>query len=197
MIRLSRINWTTIGLLGLAIAVLVLIGCGKFDPPTASQPTTEQSMGLWNPGAGEKIGSGEIPRLEPGYWERYGGLTVNPTDRTVVAWVGASGGTLRLGPHTLVIPAGALDHYELISMSYASLTAVGVDCGPSPFHFNLPVTLTLSYTGTQYGRSTNAPNIDLYYMAPDGSTQELPSTIDPGRYTVTSQTDHFSRYILG
>jgi hypothetical protein len=198
MIGFNKVNWRVIGFLALTLGAILLAGCGKFDAPTASQPTTESDMALWNPGPGDRIGSGEVPLVQPGYWTSHFGQSVNPFNmpqRRI--HVTSMGGTIVLGPHTLIVPAGAVDHDMEITISSSSLTGIAIDCSPSPYHFNAPVTLVLSNVGTQYPASNAAPNINAYYMAPDGSLQELQSTVDPVDQTVTTQTDHFSRYILG
>jgi hypothetical protein len=90
-----------------------------------------------------------------------------------------------------------VDRPMVFSLTNASRTAIAIDCGPSPFHFNIPVILTLSYAGTNFTAATNQSALEVIYMAPDGSLQEMPSTVDVRGALVTARLDHFSRYILG
>src|SRR5512140_1341285 len=83
----------------LMIGLLAAVGCSRFDNPTATQPTTESEMGLWNPQPGDRVvPDHEIPMLNPGYWESVYGQTVNPymiPPRTM--HVGEDGAVIRLG----------------------------------------------------------------------------------------------------
>jgi hypothetical protein len=180
-------------LLGLA---LVIMGCGRMDAPTASQPMDE-NVGSWNPGAGEHVLPGdEIPMYEPGYWESRWGMAINPANLpTAGLRIGPEGGVIHLGVHTLTIPAGALDRVVSFQMAVASMNAVGVDCFPSGLTFNVPVTLSLSYAGTQYQNVDN-PNLSVFYARPDGTFERYASIVDGDHRTVSAQLNHFSRYIL-
>jgi len=192
------------------LVALLATGCSRFDAPTASQPTSEPTMGLWTPNPGDQIIPGhDVPILEEGYWESLGyagtsvegGFFIPP--RTMR--IGPEGGTVRLGPHELIVPPGAVTDFVNISMSFASPNAVAADCSPSPFTFSVPVTLILSYDGTQYdggwdgdgGGTSEPPPLEIIYMATDGSLEALDSEVDVENLTVSAQTDHFSRYIIG
>ena len=186
----------------LALALLTLIGCGHFDSPTASQPTTSSEMGLWTPGPGDRIGGHEIPLVNDTYWESQYGSAVNPAaiaQRTAV--IGREGGSMAMGQHTLIVPAGAVDEDVTFTLRNASPTAIALDCGPSPMSFNIPVTLVLSYRGTQYQTLSPAdPSLNelrIYYMSPDGELVPQRCVVDPTTNTIKAEVDHFSRYILG
>ncbi len=184
----------------LVLAGMFMIGCSDFNAPTASNATSSEYADMWNPQPGETVNGNEIPIYVEGYWESIYGNTVNPA--TVIPprsfRVGPDGAVIRLASHSLTIPRGAVDDYVIITLSNASMTAVAIDCNPSPFHFNVPVTLTLSYDGTTYANDTTADRpLNIVYMAPDGTFETLPSTMDRTALTVSAQTDHFSRYIIG
>lgn len=187
-------------LLAPLMLMLIVVGCGNFDAPTASQPTASDNPDFWNPAPGDQINGHEVPLVREGYWESIYGPQINPWwDAQASATIGRNGGILRMGPHTLVVPRGALSSSVTIRVRVASLTAIAVDCDPSPFQFNCPVQLTLSYAGTQYDGNGDGgnPPLNIFYMAADGSLEQLSSTVSRESSTVTAFTDHFSRYIIG
>jgi hypothetical protein len=179
------------------VSMSLIAGCGHIDPPTASQPTSEESMGLWNPQPGDHVFPGdEIPMLNPGYWESEWGMAINPANLPILSQlIGTDGGVIHLGRHTLTVPAGAVSGDINFTFAIASVNAVALDCGPTGLTFQTPVTLQFSYQGTQYDHMDN-PDLRIYYAAPDGTFEWMPSVVDPVNRTVTTQLNHFSRYIL-
>ena len=177
------------------IMVLVLaMGCSNFESPVMSQ-NSEPEIGLWNPQPGDQVVPGrDVPILSAP-----GGLNADGSNATalpVSAVIGPAGGRLRLGNHTLKIPAGAVNRDITFTMAIASISGVAVDCGPRPFRFNVPVELTLSYAGTQYEDSDSQGSLEIFYM--NGRTCiPMPCLVDPNGKSVTAQLDHFSRYIIG
>ena len=193
-------------LLVLSLLTLVIFGCSDYVMPTKTDSMSEHD-GLWNPNPGDQNGNHEVPILDDSYWESQGGNTINPwLAQPIPALIGPLGGTVSCGSHHLYIPAGALLRTVGITMTYASSTGVGVDCGPGGLQFLLPVTLSLSYAGTQYDINRNDqadPSVLRVYYVPqnwDGDFSDLdglPSTVDEHAMTVTTQINHFSRYIIG
>lgn len=182
----------------LTAMLILVLGCGRFDSPTASQPSTDSEMGMWNPAPGTRIGAGEVPFLNANYWESLYGPAVNPAQlRTLGVIIGPDGGVVRLGPHMLEVPAGAVSEPVTFSMVYGSTTAVAVDCYPSPYQFAVPVRLTLSFAGTQYQGNDRAAILSVYYMPERGAPEQMPSSVDLQGMRVTAEVNHFSRYILG
>lgn len=182
----------------LLIAVIMAAGCGEFEPPTVSQEPVPSHGDLWNPQPGDEIVPGqEVPLVDPGYWGPENGPTINPRNSSSRR-IGPSGGTVYLDHHYYTIPEGAVFQQTTFTLSYASYNGIAVDCGPSPFQFNEPVTISLSYHNTQYDDGELDPsNLHVYYMDTDGSLIMMPSTVDEDNETVNAVTDHFSRYILG
>jgi hypothetical protein len=178
--------------------ILLLAGCGRVDPPTASQPNTEEGMGLWNPKPGDHIVPGdEIPLYRPGFVEAEWGMSINPLNLPhALVHIGPEGGVIQLGRHSLTIPAGAVDADIDFRIAWASLTGIASDCLPSGLVFNVPATLTLSYVGTQF-EDVADPRLNIYYAKNDGTVERYPSTVDPVNKTVSCPLNHFSRYILG
>jgi hypothetical protein len=135
------------------------------------------------------------------YWDDQQGIEVNPLRilQPVLELVDDElGGIVRLGLHDYIVPAGAIHEDRLFTLAYASLTGVAVDCGPSPYSFDAPVRLELSYLGTQYALPRADPSrLQIWYAAPDGQFIALASHVDRSRMIVWAEVDHFSRYILG
>ncbi len=183
-----------------ALVTLALFVSGCSENPAASIPSAESDSELWNPAPGTQIIPGrDVPMLDDNYWENAFGPSVNPLRRVLntVENIGELGGTVQLGLHSYVIPPGAVSENHLFLLSLASLTGVAVDCEPSPFSFDEPVLLTLSYRFTQYDRDGADPsNLRIYYVTPDGEFQELESTVDTEARCVRAYVDHFSRYVL-
>ena len=189
----------------LIVLALFPVGCSLLESPTASTNDQNEVSDLWNPQPGDQIVPGhEVPILNQDFWQSSTGQEVNPWRGLVgnlltpiYEVVGGLGGMVQLGLHSYAIPAGAVNTPTMFSLAYASATGIAVDCGPSPFTFNTPVTLSLSYAGTQYDNDNPPPALQIFYMAPDGTLTPLLSTGNPGLKTVTAQVDHFSRYIVG
>jgi len=196
-------------ILALGLSAFLIGGCSLLDSPTAST-SADPGQDLWNPSAGDEIVSGrDVPILDDNYWEMESGTTINPAMNPRLAGVtpvlapidGANGGTVTLGRHHFTVPAGAVDGVVTFTLAYASVTGVGVDCGPSPISFDEPVMLTLSYYGTQYANSIEGLDpsaLRIFYAHEDGTLEEVEGcVVDLRALTVTAPVTHFSRYILG
>ena len=59
--------------------------------------------------------------------------------------IGPSGGTIRVGPHALTVPEGALDSDVAISAAIVDGNVNAVRFGPEGLQFNKKASLTLSY----------------------------------------------------
>ena len=202
MITMQTIKRAACAMSALALVVLLALGCSRFDAPTVSQ-SAETAVGMWAPRPGDQIILGhDVPILKQNYWESLGGkshLSVDdgslPPPCSMI--IGPEGGTLQLGYHQLIVPPGAVSDFVTFQIGYASANAVAVDCVPSPLTFRVPVTLILSYSGTQYEDVDGTPPLSVVYMASENSLQPVPSVVDPGSLTVSASTNHFSRYIIG
>jgi hypothetical protein len=107
------------------------------------------------------------------------------------AVIGRDGGTLHIGPHTLVVPKGALSGNTTITAWAPSDHSRDIQFGPEGLHFGKSAALTVDYKGCgllpnllpRIAYTDNLLSI-LYY---------IPTTSRSGS-TVTGQVDHFSRY---
>jgi hypothetical protein len=111
-----------------------------------------------------------------------------------VAIIGPNGGTLRAGPHELVIPKGALDHEVLITAEAPTTSLVNVQFGPEGLQFLEPAQLTLSYKGCV--RPTSAEFLIAYLGQGNRILELLNSTDQKVDDKVEAGIDHFSRYAV-
>jgi len=110
------------------------------------------------------------------------------------AIVGPAGGTLHVGNHELVIPKGALDHEELITMEAPTSSLVDVRFEPHGLQFQQPAELKLSYKGCV--RPTSA-DLLVAYLGQGNQVLELPPSVDvKSGDEVDADIDHFSRYAI-
>jgi hypothetical protein len=110
------------------------------------------------------------------------------------AIVGPAGGTLHAGDHELVIPKGALDHEEIITMEAPTSSLVDVRFEPHGLQFQRSAELKLSYKGCV--RPTSA-DLLVAYLGQGNRVLELPPSVDlKSDDEVDANIDHFSRYAL-
>ncbi len=110
--------------------------------------------------------------------------------------IGGGGGTLSAGPHTLLIPPGALAQPTTITMT--APTGLGVNAvqfQPAGLRFQKPAALTMSYANCsllgkllpkQIAYTTDNLQILYYLLSLDNLL---------GKY-VTGQVNHFSTYVV-
>jgi hypothetical protein len=123
-------------------------------------------------------------------------LTCRPLPAaTASAVIGPAGGTLRVGPHTLVVPPRALAEDVRITAFAPSDTVNSVDFQPDGLRFRRSAALTLSYANC--GVVSRLLPKRVAWITDDLRILEiLPSVDDPLRRTTTGQLDHFSRYAV-
>lgn len=110
--------------------------------------------------------------------------------------IGGGGGTLSVGPHTLVIPPGALAQPTAITMTLP--TGLGVNAvqfQPAGLRFQKPAALTMSYANCsllgkllpkQIAYTTDNLQILYYLLSLDNLLGK----------NVTGQVNHFSTYVV-
>ncbi len=199
-------NWSLGFPRALALALLLAVptGCGPDAAPAGPAPAVQPQASL----LGELTGvvddvTGEVIDVVDGTTDVLV-ATVNtllsplvcPTDKSYseTKVIGPFGGTLRVGPHTLVVPAGALNRNVRITATAPKGSYAEVEFQPHGLEFRKDVALTISYAqcGLLNGR---APTI-VYADVERNILEVLRTTIDRSRETVTGKTDHFSSYIL-
>ena len=127
--------------------------------------------------------------------------------QSVTAAVGAQGGTIRVGPHTLVIPAGALQRTVAITAEITSRPRgvtgkAGLDVNAVGFKpqlkFQTPASLVLSYANCDPAyRSSPLPKVIVYANeALNVIFEDEASNDSPDAERVTARIDHFSNYAV-
>jgi hypothetical protein len=116
-----------------------------------------------------------------------------PSFGSVTQNVGPAGGIIKVGPHSLVVPPGALDRTVAITASTSAGQHVKVDFQPEDLRFKYRAVLTLSYA-----HCANRPLLPkVVYVDNLLSILELlPSLDDRSSDRVTARLRHFSGYAL-
>ncbi|MCC6772444.1 MAG: hypothetical protein IT360_14715 [Gemmatimonadaceae bacterium] len=112
--------------------------------------------------------------------------------------IGPDGGTLRIGSHKLVIPAGALDEDELIVGTAPMGSLVQVVFGPHGLNFKKSAELTLDYghcllptllgTGERYRLAYVNESLQILELPPSKNSRVEDK--------VVGTIDHFSSYMI-
>jgi len=111
----------------------------------------------------------------------------------VTKTVGSTGGTIQVGTHKLVIPAGALSSSVMITAEQVPGTVNSVRFAPEGLQFAKPATLTLSYTNCRSLLGLKK----LVYTDEGLHILELLTTLDNLlSKNVTGPIRHFSRYAV-
>jgi hypothetical protein len=114
---------------------------------------------------------------------------------TTTQVVGAAGGTINVGPHKLVIPAGALSSNVSITATAPSAPRREVQFQPHGLQFEEKATLTMSYAGCSLVSQILPKKI--VYMDAGLNPLELILSLDNFlAKKVTGKIDHFSSYAV-
>ena len=192
---------STGSLKALLIAVLLAVPMGC-DAPSAPeqmpQPPLQPQASLLGGVVGGVVGVvGEVVGVVVDVASALLSPLVCPTNDSYSATrtIGRNGGTLKVGPHTLTIPYGALAQDTRITANAPSGSYAEVQFQPHGLTFKRDVTLSVSYAKCGLLQTNNPPVI--VYADDDRNILEiLKSTLDTRQKTVTGKTDHFSSYIL-
>ena len=110
------------------------------------------------------------------------------------ARIGRNGGILRVGPHSLIVPPGALDRDVVITGEAPKGNFVKVEFQPEGLRFAQPTALTMSY---QSCGLLGSLNYTLVYLDDRRTVLEiLPSVPNLLTRSVTGRVDHFSNYAI-
>lgn len=137
-----------------------------------------------------------------------GYTVVRETEETVgavEATIGRAGGTLSLGKHLLIVPAGAVDADTKFRMEKEDGDHVRLHLTASRFGkndigkrgFNRPVKLLLSYEAAANVSSASASSMAVMYIRNDNKVEPLPSTVNYFDRWVGTDLRHFSEYGIG
>lgn len=158
----------------LALLVL-LVGCGERTPVEPAPPSHD----LW----GSVTSSVSLLKCSP-----------LPAD-SVTQTIGPDGGVLRVGPHKLTIPAGALADTVTITAVAPSDTVNRVHFEPHGLAFDRNVAVTLSYANCE-GLGTFLPKRVAYTTVTLDILELLPSLDNIFARRVSGATTHFSDYAV-
>ena len=109
--------------------------------------------------------------------------------------IGPAGGTIQVGPHTLIIPPGALSQNVTITAEAPSARVNSVRFTPQGQRFTVPAVLTMSYSNCnllgkllpkEIAYTDDNLNILSYLISLDNLLSKK----------VTGKLDHFSRYAV-
>lgn len=106
------------------------------------------------------------------------------------ALIGPSGGTLNVGPHKLIIPAGALTADTWVSGTVPAGSSIRIDFAPHGLQFKKPAGLILDATSC-----TGAPNV-VYLDEDGGIAERIQAIFSNWWHTIAAPIDHFSGYML-
>jgi hypothetical protein len=117
------------------------------------------------------------------------------TADSVTQLIGPAGGTIQFGPHTLVIPAGALDSTVAITAVAPSDTLNRAVFSPAGLQFQQPASLTMSYAncgiiGSLLPRQIAYTTDLLQVLEYIGGTNDILGQ------TVSAPIHHFSDYVV-
>ena len=164
----------------LAAAGAVILGCGDRSPldvaPRAPTPRGALIGGLLGP-------RGSLLTCQP--------LPYDSTTQTI----GPDGGTIRIGSHSLVIPAGALAFPTTITAVARSSTVNAVRFEPQGLQFQRSASLTMSYANCDLLGSLLPKRIAYTTDALD-ILEYLLSADDQFAQQVTAELHHFSEYAI-
>ena len=114
---------------------------------------------------------------------------------TTIQTIGSGGGTITVGPHKLVIPAGALSSPVTITGSIKSERVNRVHFEPDGLRFAKQATLTMSYANCGL-LSSLTPHV-IVYVSPDLKIlSQLLSIDNLLNRTVSARLSHFSDYAV-
>lgn len=170
----------------LVLATAILAGCSaQTDLTEPASPAPSHLLG----GTTDVLG---------GTVEGFQGvlLSCQPLPRqSARATIGAAGGTIQVGPHTLQIPRGALARSTRITAEILGDGVSSVRFGPAGLQFAKPAHLALSYSHCD-GPGLLLPKRIVYTTDLLAILEVLRSTDDLRARVVTAPLDHFSRYAV-
>jgi hypothetical protein len=116
-----------------------------------------------------------------------------PSFGSVTQNVGPAGGVIKIGPHSLYVPPGALDHTVAITAATSAGQHVKVDFQPAGLRFKYRAVLTLSYAHCD--QRPLLPQV-VYVDNLLSILERLLSVNDLYSGSVTARLRHFSGYAI-
>ena len=109
-------------------------------------------------------------------------------------YIGVYGGSITVGDHKLVVPAGALSQTVYITATQQSGSVVEIDFQPHGLKFAKPATLSMSYSSC---RTTSGSVQSIVYVNDSNQIVEVRPSADNGTAdAVSAPINHFSGYAV-
>lgn len=174
------------------VALAFVLACGE---PTAPAAPAVVAAPVVRPDANLVDITNGILNLTNGLTTLIGDLL--PCNVTTDQWntanIGPDGGRLNVGPHSLVIPRGALRSRTQITAHAVRGNHVRVEFSPSGLQFSQPASLTLSYGACK----VSGKPVEVVYLKSDTTvTEKEPSQDYPKQKWVVGTIKHFSSYAV-
>jgi hypothetical protein len=175
------------------VALAFLLACG--EPTAPATPAVVVAPPVVHPDANLIGITNGILNITNGVTTLLGDLL--PCNVTTDQWntanIGPDGGRVNIGPHSLVIPRGALRTRTQITAHAVRGNHVRVEFSPSGLQFAQPAELTLSYGACKApGKSVQV----VYLKTDDKITETEPSKDYPQYKYVQAAIKHFSSYAV-
>jgi len=183
------LNLRTLAKLAPALLLGVAVSC---SPDTPTQPAAPRASASLVDGLVGTVGGtvgGVAGSVAPQ-------LLACPVSQSYTASrvIGPAGGVIKVGPHTFVVPAGALASNVTITATAPAGNYVVVDFKPQGLRFALPTALTLSY---QNCGLVQGLLLGVAYVDDSRSILEfVTSSNNIFTRTITGKVDHFSGYAV-
>jgi hypothetical protein len=185
--------------LALAFALVAGLSCTTSDSTAPLAPTSEQD----NPSFG-LIGdlTGGLTETVDGLTGTLVGTLGSVTDLLLCSpqpyaitkqTIGPSGGALKVGSHSLVIPKGALSEKVVITAEQIQGSTNSIRFSPEGLRFQKPAVLTMNYQNCALVLLQKK----IVYATEKLKILEVLTSLDLFKSkTVTAPIDHFSRYAV-
>lgn len=179
--------------LGVALLAVTMLVTSCSDTPTAPPPAPEAQL------QAEPFTDAELLDLfgvlQPTL-NKVGLMTCSPMQAAYgSATIGRNGGVVRVGPHTLVVPYGALDRNVTITAYAPSSRYNRVHFEPHGLEFDRPALLTMSYANCDL-LGQLLPKRIAYVNNRLTILYLLQSVDNIFTRKVTGRVDHFSEYAV-
>ncbi|HWZ27381.1 MAG TPA: hypothetical protein VNX15_02390 [Gemmatimonadales bacterium] len=183
-------------LLLVGMIAFVVANCADQGPLGVTAAPTNSSSAVRATSGPQKDLLGDVTGLVGSLAQNLGLLKCTPLPKaTSTATIGPWGGSLTVGPHTFVVPAGALSQNVTITASLSADTVNAITFQPAGLQFAKPASLTMSYANCNLlGRLLPK---HIAYTDDNYVILQLLVSID-NLFTrkVTGQVHHFSHYAL-
>ncbi len=116
---------------------------------------------------------------------------------SVTQVIGRAGGSIKVGPHTLRVPQGALTRAVAITADLDGDEGYNqVRLYPHGLQFRTPASLTMSYANCDVGDGSRLPYLQIVYKHASQIVESEPSVHDLAQQTVTGEISHFSNFAI-